>query len=59
MLVTNLEVVTATTPPGPCETEGIEPVQEQLVPATLVEVQMWQSFDNKLGGSNITDAQVT
>ena len=54
--VTNLEVLTAMTPPVPCKTEWIESAQEQLVPVPLVEVHTQPSVDNKLGSSYITEA---
>ena len=51
--VTDMEVIPATTPPAPSETEQINP--EQSVPVPLVEVQMQPRMDNRLGCSYITE----
>ena len=57
--VSDPEVVTVVTPPGPSEAEQIVLAPEQLIPVPVVELHVQPSIDNQLGGSYITEAQVT
>ena len=57
--VTNPEVITAATPPAPCETEWVKSAQEQLVQLPVVEIQMQPRDHNQSGSSYIMEAQVT
>ena len=59
MPVTNPEVITAMSPPVPCEIEQIKSAWEEVVPVPLVEVEMQPTVDNKMGSSYIMEAQVT
>ena len=56
--VSNLEVVTVTTPPELSKTEQIELAPEKLVPVPVVEVHMQPSVNNQLEGSYTMEAQV-
>ena len=57
--VSDLQAVTAATPPGLREAEWIESAQDKLVPVPVVKVYTQSSVDNQLGGSYINEAQVT
>ena len=55
--VSDLGVVTATTPTAPHGVEWIESAPEHLVPVPVVEVHMQPSVDNQLRGSYIVETR--